>query len=181
MYTWSFRHPCGHRTRASLFIATAARTGGARVRRVVTRRRRGGPALATRRAATGTAETRRAFAVQSGDGLQTRTNHNPRPERARKSALLWLTRGPAQSHPEATNGARGRSGGNRRVNERVGPSVCVYISIIYRYAHRRSSSRALRPNGTISALLQRRVYPCVLTGVLQGYSQWYSKGTLIEA
>ncbi len=133
LYTYinmELQAPRGHRARASLFIATAARTGGVRVRRVVTRRRRGGPALATRRAATGTAETRRAFAVQNSDGLQ--REQTTRPERARKSALLWLARGPAQSHPEATNGARGRSGGTRRVNGRVRPErVYVYIYLLY--------------------------------------------------
>jgi hypothetical protein len=178
MYTWSFRHPCGHGARAPLFTATAARTGGVRVRRVVTRRRRGGPALAARRAATGTAETRRAFAVQSGGGLQTRTH----PPTGTGAKLCFGSRAdPPRSHPKATNGVwwiRRHPTGKRARTARA----CVYIYRIHiyiynRYAHRRSSSRALRPNGTISALLQRggtlaysQGYFRVLTVVLERYS-----------
>ena len=101
-----------------------------------------------------------------------------RDRNGRGRALYFGSRAdPPRSDPKATNGACGRSGATRRVNGRVGPSVRMYISIIYRYAHRRSSSRALRPNGTISAFLQRRVplsthrgTSGVLTGVLERYS-----------
>ena len=59
----------------------------------------------------------------------------------------------------------------------------------YRYPHRRSSSRALRPNGTISAFLQRRggtleysqgcsEYSTACGNSLRQVLQGYSRGTL---
>jgi hypothetical protein len=130
MYTWSFRHPCGHRARLSIYSngCTHRRCASAACRHAASpRRTRAGHATRCNR------NSRNATSV-CGPKRRRVANANKPPDRnERERALCFGSRAdPPRSHPKATNGACGRSGGNRRVNERVRHKrVCICIYLLY--------------------------------------------------